>query len=141
MKRRSWIFVFGVLFMSVFFSRMLLSQEQESAEMELLKVQEFAFCEKVEEREPVSTGEEFSSDIGRVYLWTSIYGAEQPTTIKHIWYYENNKMNEVPLSIKYKRTRTWSYKNIMPEWTGDWHVDVVDEKGNVLKKLSFKIIE
>lgn len=29
----------------------------------------------------------------------------------------------------------------MPEWTGDWHIEVVDENGNVLKKLSFKIKE
>jgi len=140
-KRKSWVFVFGVLFMGVLFSGKILSQEQESAELKLLTVQKFAFCERVEEREPVGSGEEFSSDIGRVYLWTSIYGAEQSTSIKHIWYYENKKMNEVPLSIKYKRTRTWSYKNIIPELTGNWYVEVVDENGGVLKKLSFKIKE
>lgn len=141
MKSRCWMFVFGFLFTGVFFCEIVKSQEKDDTAQEGLTVQKFAFCEKVEKREPVNASKEFSSDIGRVYLWTSIYGAKQPTMIKHVWYYENEKMIEIPLSIKYKRTRTWSYKNIMPEWTGDWHIEVVDENGNVLKKLSFKIKE
>ena len=131
-----------VVLLSVFlYSGTVFSQEQEKSEEDSLKVQKFAFCKSVEDREPVGVSTEFPSDIGRIYLWTRIYGAEQPTKIKHVWYYGVQKMREIPLSIQYQRTRTWSYKNILPQWVGDWHVEVVDEQGRVLKKLSFKILE
>jgi len=131
-----------VVLLSVFlYSGTVFSQEQEKSGEDSLMIQKFAFCKSLKDREPVDVSTEFPSDIGRVYLWTSIYGAEQPTEIKHVWYYGVKKMREIPLSIKYERTRTWSYKNILPQWIGDWHVEVVDEQGRVLKKLSFKIIE
>ena len=118
----------------------VVSQEEKNTE-EGLKVLKSAFCEKVEKREPVGKSNEFPKDIGRVYYWTSIHGTESPVTIKHVWYYNEKKMLEVPLSIEYKRTRTWSYKTILPELVGEWQVEVVDENTNVLGKYSFKIID
>ena len=112
---------------------------QEISEDDSLKVQKFAFCMEVKDREPVGVSKEFSLDDVRVYLWTAIYGAEEPTTIKHVWYLESKKMLEVPLKIRYKRTRTWSYKTLYPGYAGKWHVEIVDEKGRVLKKVSFEI--
>ena len=140
MKRRYCIAL--IILLSIFlYSGTVVSQEQGKSEEDSLLIQKFAFCESVKDREPVGVSTEFPSDIGRVYLWTSIYGADQPTEIKHVWYYGVQKMREITLGIKYRRTRTWSYKNILPQWAGDWHVEVVDEQGRVLKKLSFKIIE
>ncbi len=104
-----------------------------------LQVKEFAFCEKVENRQPVGVRKSFSSNVGRVYFWTIIVGAEQPTTIKHVWYYENEKWLEIPLKIQYIRHRTWSYYTMRPDLTGKWHVEVVDKNGNVLGKFPIKI--
>ena len=139
--KRGYISALVVLLALFLYSGTVFSQEQGKSEKDSLRVQEFAFCKSVKDHEPVGVSTEFPSDIGRVYLWTSIYSVEQQTEIKHIWYYGVKKMREIPLSIQYQRTRTWSYKNILPQWAGDWHVDVVDEQGKVLKKLSFKIIE
>jgi len=102
-----------------------------------IKVKEFAFCERIKNRKPVESKGIFASDVGRVYFWTNIYGAERPTQIKHIWYYRGSKMSEVTLDIKYPQYRTWSYKTIMPEWVGEWYVEIVDSEGNVLKKANF----
>ena len=139
MKRRIMVLLCAFL-AGILLSGNVVSQEGENTE-EGLKVLKSAFCEKVEEREPVGKSNEFPKDIGRVYFWTSIHGTESPVTIKHVWYYNEKKMLEVPLSIKYKRTRTWSYKTILPEWVGEWQVEVVDEDDSVLGKYFFKIID
>ncbi len=104
---------------------------------ERLKVEGIVLCESVEEREPVSVKTEFTSDVGKVYCWTNIYGAVKPTQIKHVWYYGDKKLAEVPLSIKYPRMRTWSCKSIIPEWVGDWYVEIIGPEGDVLKRVEF----
>ena len=114
---------------------------QEKKENNKLIVSKHAFCTKVEKRQPVGTAKEFPATIGRLYFWTTITGAEKPTKIKHIWYHGEKKMFELSLNVKYKRTRTWSYKNILPQWTGKWYVKVVDEHGSELGKFSFIIKE
>lgn len=105
----------------------------------VLEVSDYAFCEGVEEREPVGKKDVFTSATGKIYLWNVITGAQEPTEVKHVWYHGEERIAEIPLNIKYPRSRTWSYKTILPEWTGEWHVDIVDSKDNVLKKVSFKI--
>ncbi len=116
--------------------------EQEEAVVEevvsqVLSVKEFALCEGVEDRNPVNQGSSFSSGIGRIYLWTNIYGAEEPTHIYHVWYYGEQEMAVTKLDIKYSRNRTWSSKTIMPQWVGNWKVEVVDAEGNMLQEVSF----
>lgn len=112
---------------------------ETKAEEQVLEVKEYALCTGVEDRQPVNKRTTFTQDVERVYLWTSIYGAEEPTQIKHRWYYKGQNMAEVSLNIKYSYYRTWSYKTIIPQWIGDWTVDVVDSKGSVLKKISFVV--
>ena len=140
MKRRCIVALVALLSL-FFYGGTVFLQAQEKSEEDSLRVQKFAFCKEMKDREPAGISKEFSLDDERVYLWTAIYGAEDSTTIKHVWYHENKKKLEVPLKIKYKRTRTWSYKTIYPGYAGKWHVEIVDEKGRVLKKVSFEIKE
>ena len=116
------------------------AQDKNSGKKEL-KIEESAFCTGVKNREPQGVSEVFPADVGRVYLWTTVTCAERPTKIKHVWYYGVKKMREVTLDIEYKRTRTWSYKNMLPQWAGDWHVEVLDENDKVLGRLSFRITD
>ncbi len=114
------------------------AQDTGSCENEL-KIEEFAFCTGVKNHEPQGESEVFQADVGRVYLWMSITCEDKPTKIKHVWYYGVKKMREVELDIEYSRTRTWSYKNMLPQWAGHWHVEVLDENDKVLERLSFRI--
>ena len=139
--KRTWKIVWGALLVLFLLSGTVFSQEQKEVKKSGVVVQKYSFCERVEKREPVGVKKVFSSDISRVYLWTTITGAEQPTKIKHVWYHKKKKMLEIKLDVKYKRTRTWSYKNIFPELTGDWYVEVVKEDGKVIGKFAFKISE
>ena len=114
-------------------------EEETEVKEQVLEVKEYALCTGVEDRQPVNKRTTFTQDVGRVYLWINIYGAEEPTQIKHRWHYKGQNMAEVSLDIKYPYYRTWSYKTILPQWVGDWTVDVVDAKGSVLQEISFVI--
>jgi len=106
-----------------------------------ISVEESTVCLGVEDREPVGAAEEFPADTGRVYCWTNLEIENPPVTVRHVWYYGDEKKSEVVLSVRFPRTRTWSYKTIPPSWTGDWHIDIVLDDGTVLKTLTFRIVE
>ncbi|OGS46265.1 MAG: hypothetical protein A2539_02745 [Elusimicrobia bacterium RIFOXYD2_FULL_34_15] len=118
---------------------MAADQATEQTTAQSLTVTDMAFCKSIADREPVDKAETFASDIGKVYCWTVITGATMPTEIKHVWYYNDKKIIEVPLTVKYARTRTWSAKTILADMVGDWKVEVVDSAGTVLKSGTFKI--
>ena len=137
--KRTWKVFRGALLVLFLLSGIVNSQEQNEVKKNGVVIQKYAFCERIEKRQPVGVKKIFPPDIGRIYLWTTVTGAKKPTKIKHIWYYNKKKMLEITLPVKYKRTRTWSYKNILPEWTGDWYVEVVNEVGKVIGKFTFSI--
>lgn len=113
-------------------------QTPETTE-EAMKVSDFACGTAVEERELQGEAKTFSAETEKVFCWTLIEGCEEPTTVEHVWYYAGEEKARVPLYIKYPRMRTWSSKTMMPEWKGDWKVDMVDEAGKVLATVAFKM--
>jgi hypothetical protein len=92
----------------------------------------------VVDREPEGVSDSFKADVGKVYCWTKVTGAEG-TEITHAWYKGDEKMGEVKLSVKYPSMRTWSAKTIPADGAGDWRVDVIAADGTVLKSLTFKV--
>lgn len=100
---------------------------------------EAQLCTGVQERMPVGMADSFTPEVGQVYLWCKITGGSGSSTIKHVWSYNGQEKATVELTVNGSSWRTWSAKKILPEWTGDWSVKVVDASGNVLKELSFKI--
>jgi hypothetical protein len=100
---------------------------------------EIKFGTAVENRELTGQAESFPETTEKVYCWTKVSGLEVPANIKHVWYNKGTKISENSLAINYPTTRTWSYKSITPETSGDWSVEVVDSNGAVLKKGSFKV--
>jgi hypothetical protein len=92
----------------------------------------------VVDREPEGVADSFKSDVGKVYCWTKVTGAEG-TDIAHVWYKGDEKMAEVKLAVKYPSMRTWSAKTIPADGTGDWRVDVVAADGTILQSLAFKV--
>lgn len=91
------------------------------------------------EREPVGEGWRFPAAAKRVYCFTEIRGAATPTTITHIWYYEDRVVHEYPLAVEGPGWRTWSYKNIHGSQQGEWKVEIQDAGGVVLSTVFFII--
>ncbi len=101
-------------------------------------VVEGKFGTGVKDRTLVGEATSFKADVGKVYCWTKVEGPED-SEIKHVWYRGDQKVSEVVLKLKFKSVRTWSFKTIPADGTGDWKVDVVGPKGSVVKSLTFKI--
>ncbi|MCP4705176.1 MAG: DUF2914 domain-containing protein [candidate division Zixibacteria bacterium] len=100
---------------------------------------ETELCTGVEERMPVGMADQFPSDVGQVCLWSKVLGCTDETFIKHVWYYRGDEMSTVELPVRGTAWRTYSYKTIPAEWSGDWVVKIIDADGNVLKAIPFKV--
>lgn len=95
-------------------------------------------CTDVVDREPVNPSTSFGADVGQLYCFTEIRGAEG-TTITHAWIHEGTTRARVDLPVRSPRWRTWSSKQILPAWTGNWQVKVLDADGVVLDTLDFVV--
>jgi hypothetical protein len=110
-----------------------------SAQAGGLEVSRMVICRGVAAREPVQPDSVFARDVGRLFCFTEIRGAETPTEIVHVWFWGEKEMARVRLPVRAERWRTWSSKRILPEWTGTWRVEVQDTAGSVLRTASFRI--
>ncbi len=92
----------------------------------------------IEDMMPVGEATEFAADVGRVFLWTRVTGGTG-TSIQHVWIPPDG--NEFPVSLQVGGSpwRTWSSKEIPPEWAGEWRVEIRDSAGNVLGTESFTV--
>jgi hypothetical protein len=89
------------------------------------------------DRMPEGGAQAFAAEVGEVYAWMRVTGAEG-TTIHHVWIRGEDEWS-VPLIIGGSPWRTWSSKQIPPEWSGEWRVEIRDESGNMLEALSFTV--
>jgi hypothetical protein len=81
----------------------------------------------------------FPAGTERIYCRTLITGAEEPTTVTHVWYRQGKTMARVELAVGSSRWRTKSSKRLLPEWTGEWEVRVLDAAGTVLGSATFTV--
>ena len=104
-----------------------------------MSVGEGAIGTSVQDRVLVGQGFQFDSSVGKLYAFTRIIGAPSETRVSHLWYYGDQLMAEVNLPVRGDNWRTWSSKSVMPDWVGNWRVDVVAEDGSVLDSLNFSV--
>ena len=131
MFEKSMILIFSLLFFLTTFG-----SAQENANLE---VKGMVFCTAVEDRQPVGADSLFFDTVERVYCFTRITGAEDTTSVSHIWYHGDEEMAAVDLAVRSKSWRTWSSKQIMKEWSGIWRVDVVSSDGKLLISKEFLV--
>jgi len=90
----------------------------------------------VMDREPVSDLTTIPASDSKAVFFTELRGMEGKT-ITHLWKFNGEVMAEVKFNVGGPRWRVHSSKNLMPEWYGEWIVDVVDDAGNVLTEKNF----
>ncbi|HHO75643.1 MAG TPA: DUF2914 domain-containing protein [Deltaproteobacteria bacterium] len=100
-----------------------------------------AVCEDVVNREAQAVSSSFPSGIEKLYCFTRISGAKQPTVVTHVWYYRDQEQARVELAVRSASWRTFSSKRIAPENTGTWRVEVVDAKGGVIETFRFDVYQ
>lgn len=118
---------------------MLFTSTLTAQETNNLSVEKLVICTSIEERQPVGVDSTFSKDVGKLYCFTNITGAENPCSISQVWYYKDEEMANIKLNVKAKTWRTWSSKKIVMFAVGQWRVDVVSEKGIVLASRKFTV--
>ncbi len=104
-----------------------------------LQIQDAAISTGVHDRIPTGISSRFDSSVGKLYAFTRIVGAEGDTRVYHKWYHGGTLMADIPLTVRSGDWRTWSSKNVLPDWTGNWRVVVVSENGTVLGTVDFAI--
>lgn len=106
-------------------------------ETDPLDVDVSAICTGVENLEPIGAGISFPNSIGELYCFTRITGALTPTTVTHVWYFEDTERGRMDLAVNAPRWRTFSSKIIQPHEIGSWRVEILDSEGDVLKLIQF----
>ncbi|WP_429884388.1 DUF2914 domain-containing protein [Geoalkalibacter halelectricus] len=104
-----------------------------------LEVDEGVVTTGIVDRVPVDAVESYSAEVGRLYFFTRIVGADEETSVTHVWFFDDEEVARVTLPVRSSNWRTWSSKNILPEWVGTWRVEVVDAEGYVLKDVKFSL--
>ncbi|MGA8179081.1 MAG: DUF2914 domain-containing protein [Desulfobacterales bacterium] len=110
------------------------AQEQQPA----LVLEKIYICTGIEDRQPSGVGTVFSDDLGKIYCFTKIGGAEGTTDVYHVWYFGDKEIARVKLPVKSPSWRTWSSKTLNMG-LGNGRVEVVTESGAVLGKAEFEI--
>ncbi|MBF6057580.1 DUF2914 domain-containing protein [Thiomicrorhabdus heinhorstiae] len=62
---------------------------------------------------------------------------DRPQTIYHRWRYQDRIMATIALNIQPGGFRTWSSKNFTSAWQGQWYVEVLNEKRQVVYRKAF----
>ena len=106
-----------------------------------LSVAEAVVTTAVQDRQPAEEVSSVPADVGRVFLWTRITGAEGEVDVVHVWYHGDEEMARVPVRVASPDWRTWTSKRILPHWTGAWRVEVQGPGGQVLETVSFQVQE
>ncbi len=93
----------------------------------------------VMERTPLDMGTTFPSSQEKVYCFLEFKDVEKETTVNVVWTLGQKEIDKVPLTIKPSpRYRTWVNKTI-GGMKGEWKVDVLDDKGTLLKSTIFTV--
>ncbi|MBD3347773.1 MAG: DUF2914 domain-containing protein [Candidatus Eisenbacteria bacterium] len=113
--------------------------ESGGSEFEVLRAY---ICRGIDQSEPTEAGKSFiPAPDGVLQLWcfSEIGGPARRDTVLHVWYWGEREMASVALEVKGPRWRTWSTKQILDEWSGEWRVDITDHAGNLLSSLGFSV--
>lgn len=106
-----------------------------------LKITEMAVTTKIVKGNPIDSVRRISSaSVKALYCFTRFSAPEDTdTTIKQIWYLNDEVTAEYELPVKGAHWRTYSRKVVEKGLSGEWRCDAVDSEGNVLKSVSFRM--
>jgi hypothetical protein len=94
----------------------------------------------VKDRMPAGVSNYFSWSTNRVYVWSLIQCKHPPSSIRHIYYFQGEKLSDVHLNVQSSHWRTWSYMSLSNKrYIGPWRVDITSAEGKVLRSLHFEV--
>ena len=132
MERKTLVFVLTLA---------LFSLTSVSAQTSDFEVTNAVVTTRIENRMPeVQTADnKFASTVGRLFYFTKVEHAMEPTSILHEWYWQGELLAAVELDVNSNNWRTWSSKRIMPHQTGRWEVIAKRPDGSTAQTTSFSL--
>ena len=98
------------------------------------------FTSQIVDREPVDSLSELSNNTDRIYFFTDLRGLTGQI-VTHRWEHEGQIMADIKFKVgSGPRWRVYSSKNLLPSWTGQWTVSVIDENGTSLNISTFNYV-
>jgi len=131
------LFFMGALVFA--FSAYLIGEEVSPTAPTTLQV-EIKIGTGVEDHEPTGVADTFSSNQEQLTAWTKIKGANEPTTVKHVWIHEGKTFEPILLNVTSSSFRTWSRKTLW-ELTGQWKLEVRDSSDQLLASKDFQVTQ
>jgi hypothetical protein len=104
-----------------------------------VRVAETVICQDVVDRAPMGIGEVFPKETPRVFCFTRVVGAAPGSRLVHNWYHQGSLKASVNLTVGSSDYRTWSSKTMMPQWTGEWMVEILSDGGAPLGNIIFAL--
>jgi hypothetical protein len=98
------------------------------------------FTTAVEDREPVDKIKTLDNSHRQIYYFTELRDMSGQTAT-HRWEYNGKVMAEVKFNVGGPRWRVWSTKTLVPGWTGEWKVSVLNGAGEVISEDAFEYTE
>ena len=98
------------------------------------------FTSEVQNREPTDTITSLSNDHNRIYFFSELTGLGGQI-VTHRWEYQGKSMAEIKFNVGGPRWRVWSSKTLLPQWTGEWRVSIIDGSGNKIAEETFNYTE
>jgi hypothetical protein len=102
-----------------------------------MEIKDAVVCQDVVDRLPTGSGDVFSKDLAKVYCFCRVVGVTGESSITQNWYYKGTLKSSIQLPVRSANWRTWSAKNLSPEWTGEWMVEILSETGTPLESIIF----
>ena len=106
-----------------------------------LTAEDGSICLDVVDRSCVDGSDLFPAEVGKLFCFTRICGAQGHIEIDHVWYCGDTERARVKLGVDSANWRTYSSKIIRSHEIGDWHVDVLGPGGELLKVIEFEIVQ
>ena len=132
MKRKTLLFSLALAFFS------LTSLSAQTSDYEVTNA---VVTTRIANRMPeVQTADNrFAPTVERLFYFTKIEQAMEPTSILHEWYWQGELLASVELDVDSDGWRTWSSKRIMPHQTGSWTVLSKRPDGSTAQTTSFSL--
>ncbi len=132
MKRKTLLFVLALAFFS------LTSLSAQTSDYEVTNA---VVTTRIVNRMPeVQTANNtFASNVERLFYFTKVEQATEPTSILHEWYWQGALLATIELDVDSNAWRTWSSKKILPHQTGRWTVISKRPDGSTAQTTSFSL--
>ncbi|MCP4118954.1 MAG: DUF2914 domain-containing protein [Desulfobacteraceae bacterium] len=107
-----------------------------------VRIAEIVSCSEITQREYEAPRKVFSLEKdATAAVWMNVVSDGQPFTLTHVYYLNGSRYCAIPLEIRYKSMRTWSNVTLgCREHIGEWRVEVVTGKGEILDRIEFTVV-